>query len=469
MQKETQGDDDEVLHFYLVFGQQDKEVQVEVDLPSCLPSKRRGGDEAGKQDTEDEGGGDDEDREQYGVGGRGEGNVGRYAGDVEDGSFAFATDDDTAPSPSTHTVARTPPPSPPSPPPPSPPPAAAAIRHDVEGERASKTRAASAPLLAPPSRKRQKNASSARSLSTGMDQRKKQSRKQASSRHVVETSRPKDAKVWNKALAAMIADEIADEKDKNKHITSFLVPRNHAQRGKDKWEEAREKLMAEGAKEVYVLAGNKIIGLPNALGASIRNFCERAILGDPTFYLSKKQCRYLEGGGRHSISIGTTSHKRNTDGDIIEKMQRGGPFALLMVFHYGDGDDGSSAATHTTKEAQDKMRTMMGGHDVAPRIEGLNGIKIDAWIENIRTLTKHGLIKRTKNGEKTKLRRMGGQDTFELTNEGRIFLKALINRRGDEIGELYPGLDRINARGVEQMKDDDLMEMIRKRRRLNQN
>lgn len=108
----------------------------------------------------------------------------------------------------------------------------------------------------------------------------------------------------------------------------------------------------------------------------------------------------------------------------------------------------------------------MGGHDVAPRIERLNGIKIDAWIENIRTLTKHGLIKRTKSGEKTKLRRMGGQDTFELTNEGRIFLKALI---GDEIGELYPGLDRIDARGVEQMKDDDLMEMIRKRRRLNQN
>ena len=82
---------------------------------------------------------------------------------------------------------------------------------------------------------------------------------------------------------------------------------------------------------------------------------------------------------------------------IIEKMQRGGPFALLlMVFHCGDGDDGSSAAACATKEAQDKMRTMMGGHDVAPRIEGLNGIKIDAWIENIRTLTKHGLIKRTK-------------------------------------------------------------------------
>lgn len=63
MQKETQGDDDEVLHFYVSFGQQDK--RHEVDIPSCLPPKRQGAgrdedeDEMYKQDTEDEEGRDD--------------------------------------------------------------------------------------------------------------------------------------------------------------------------------------------------------------------------------------------------------------------------------------------------------------------------------------------------------------------------------------------------------------------------
>ena len=269
------------------------------------------------------------------------------------------------------------------------------------------------------------------------------------------TEKPKNAKVWNKTVAMMIKEKkLRHEKD---NITNFFKGTNDAI-----WKDARKAIKAKTAEEIFVGQNGQIIGLPSNLDKRVRRFCKQVITGDPEVYLSKEQNRYLKDNGKRSISIGGETAKIDPDGNTTNTSQLSGSFALLMALHESDDGDG----IYTTSELQKKQEAICG-REVAQKIEGVKGYLCGVWTRSISTLEGHGLVKRTERGENTKLGRKGSQDTFELTKDGEIFIKALVRYRGDEVKKFYrKDIQEEYFSGVESMKYKDLRSVAKKRRRL---
>ena len=238
------------------------------------------------------------------------------------------------------------------------------------------------------------------------------------------------------------------------------------------WKDAQKAIKAKGADEIFVSADGRIIGLPKNLGKSVTHFCEQVITGDPEVYLSKEQRRYLkdeEGDKKkhkkkRAIGIGCETPGVDAKGNTVMTPRLSGAFGLLMAIHDDHNDGG--VGIFTTSELREKLEAIIG-REVAPRIEGSESYLCGEWTRSIGTMERHSLVERTKRGEKTKLGRDGCQDTYELTKDGEIFIKALVRYRGEEVRKYYRrDIQEEYFGGVEKMKDSEIKSVAKKRRRL---
>lgn len=232
--------------------------------------------------------------------------------------------------------------------------------------------------------------------------------------------RPRDAKIWNEELnqALQAREDVARRQGKR---TALL------------YSEGRRAIEAV-RQDIYTFSNGRIVNLPSTkLKKTVDNLCRAIIDGTepvlPPGYIAHEPAPGMQNAQTQQQRMLIQGNPYQNDPYLNSIKKRGGAFAILMAFYV------SPANQVLTKQqicdtGQAFCDTEMLENYFAGRSRG-------AWA-SIKTLNSHDLVVAANNtpvvGYSARaggLRTLGGPSTYMLTDNGKLFTRALLEKNPD--------------------------------------